>query len=56
MNGLESLSSLFNNKIFRIPDYQRGYAWGDKQLDDFWEDLVTLPFDRFHYTGMLSLK
>lgn len=27
MNDLESLSSLFNNKIFRIPNYQRGYAW-----------------------------
>lgn len=49
MNDLESLSSPFNNKIFRIPDYQRGYAWERKQLDDFWEDLITLPNDRFHY-------
>lgn len=49
MNDLESLSSLFNNKIFRIPNYQRGYAWERKKLDDFWEDLITLPNDRFHY-------
>ena len=56
MNDLISLSKLFNNKIFRIPDYQRGYAWGKSQLDDFWEDLINLPVDRNHYTGMLSLK
>lgn len=49
MNDLESLSSPFNNKIFRIPDYQRRYAWERKQLEDFWEDLITLPNDRFHY-------
>ena len=56
MNDLISLSKLFNNKIFRIPDYQRGYAWGKSQLDDFWDDLINLPVDRNHYTGMLSLK
>lgn len=53
---LLSLSELFVNKIFRIPDYQRGYAWGDDQLDDFWEDLTNLTDNRYHYTGMLSLK
>lgn len=53
---LISLSNLFNKKIFRIPDYQRGYAWGKKQLDDFWEDINTLPANKYHYTGMLSLK
>ena len=56
MHELESLSGIFENKIFRIPDYQRGYAWTTKQLTDFWEDLVNLPADRFHYTGLLSLK
>ena len=24
-NSMTSLSSLFNNAIFRIPDYQKGY-------------------------------
>lgn len=56
MNDLVSLSKLFDRKIFRIPDYQRGYAWGDSQLDDFWDDLINLGEDRNHYTGMLSLK
>lgn len=53
---LYSLSSKFNNAIFRIPDYQRGYAWRESQLVDFWEDLVNLNKEHYHYTGMLSLK
>lgn len=56
MNELESLKSIFKDRIFKIPDYQRGYAWTTRQLKDFWEDLVNLPADRFHYTGLLSLK
>lgn len=56
MNELESLKNIFKDRIFKIPDYQRGYAWTTRQLKDFWEDLVNLPSDRFHYTGLLSLK
>ena len=56
MNDLISLSKLFDKRIFRIPDYQRGYAWGEAQLIDFWDDLLNLTEDRYHYTGMLSLK
>jgi len=56
VNSLKSLSELFDKKIFRIPDYQRGYAWGHRQLEDFWEDIENLTPDRNHYIGMLSLK
>lgn len=56
MNELISLSTLFNQAIFRIPDYQRGYAWKEPQLVDFWDDLYNLNGNRYHYTGMLSLK
>ena len=56
MNNLISLSKLFDKRIFRIPDYQRGYAWQHPQLSDFWEDLWNLSEDRYHYTGTLSLK
>ena len=55
-NELQSLSVLFQNRLFRIPDYQRGYAWKHEQLVDFWEDLLNLHEDRYHYTGLLSLK
>lgn len=56
MNELQSLSQIFQQKIFRIPDYQRGYAWLETQLRDFWEDLINLHPDRNHYTGLLSMK
>lgn len=56
MNELQSVSQIFQNKIFRIPDYQRGYAWRKEQLIDFWDDLMNLQIDRYHYTGLLSLK
>lgn len=56
MNELKTLNVLFDRKIFRIPDYQRGYAWGETQLIDFWEDLTNLQDGHNHYTGMISLK
>src|SRR5258707_470769 len=56
MEEPKSLDSLFKEKIFRIPDYQRGYAWQPEQLKDFWEDLVNLSEKRSHYTGVLTLK
>ncbi len=56
-NQLESLNDIFTQRLFRIPDYQRGYAWeAKKQLKDFWEDIVNLPWGRSHYTGLLSIK
>ena len=56
MSDLQSLSELYQNKLFRIPDYQRGYAWKQEQLVDFWDDILNLQEDRYHYTGLLSLK
>ena len=56
MNDLLSLQKIFNESIFRIPDYQRGYSWSNQQLEEFWSDLTSLlPFQE-HYTGMISLK
>src|SRR5664280_1998146 len=56
MEEPKSLDSLFKEKIFRIPDYQRGYAWGPDQLKAFWEDLVNLPRGRSHYMDVLTLN
>lgn len=55
MDEPKSLDSIFKEEMFRVPDYQRGYAW-QEQLTDFWEDLVNLPKGRSHYTGVLTLK
>ena len=56
MNEPKPLDSLFKEKLFRIPDYQRGYAWGGQQWDAFWDDLINLPIGRSHYTGVLTLN
>ena len=53
---LQSLSEIFNNKIFRIPDFQRGYSWEERQLDDFWEDIQNLSPDKIHYIGLLTVE
>jgi len=53
---LYSVSKIFTERILRIPDYQRGYAWREKQLKDFWSDLAQLEEERNHYTGVLTLE
>ena len=35
-----TLPSLFANKCFRIPNYQRGYAWGEPQLKILCSDSI----------------
>jgi hypothetical protein len=53
---LKSLSKIFSECIFRIPDYQRGYSWEQKHLKDFWNDIEQLPEGKNHYTGVLTLE
>ena len=55
-NQLLTLSKIFTERLFRIPDYQRGYAWTDKQLKDFWSDIQQLEPNNNHYTGVLTLE
>ena len=56
MAELKSLDGLYKEKLFRIPDYQRGYAWGEDQYKHFWEDLINLREGRSHYAGVLTLE
>lgn len=53
---IQSLNDIFEHRILRIPDYQRGYAWSSQQLDDFWEDIIQLDPSRVHYTGVVTLE
>jgi uncharacterized protein with ParB-like and HNH nuclease domain len=55
-NQLLTLSKIFTERLFRIPDYQRGYAWTEKQLKDFWNDIQQLGPNNNHYTGVLTLE
>lgn len=56
MEQLMSISKIFSEKIFRIPDYQRGYAWTIKEIEDFWGDLCRLEDNKNHYVGVLTLE
>ena len=53
---LQSLSDIFEKRILRIPDYQRGYSWLEHQYSDFWEDILHLNVERVHYTGVITLE
>lgn len=55
MNETVPLQQLFNNRIFRVPDYQRGYAWEQQQVGEFLDDLALLGATRRHYTGTIVL-
>lgn len=68
---LQSIHEIFQNRILRIPSYQRGYSWANNklpdlskdepdknikgQLMDLWNDIVNIPENRWHYTGLLTL-
>ncbi|MGL4983067.1 MAG: DUF262 domain-containing protein [Treponemataceae bacterium] len=53
----KTLSNIFEGKIFQIPDYQRGYAWEQKQWKDFIQDIDALIEDEIisHYTGTIVI-
>lgn len=53
----KTLSNLLEGKLFKIPDYQRGYAWEEKHLKDFTQDIDALIDDKIisHYTGTIVI-
>ncbi|WP_417667522.1 DUF262 domain-containing protein [Pseudidiomarina sp.] len=53
---LYSVSKIFTERLLRIPDYQRGYAWTKKQLKYFWSDIQQLEKGHNHYVGVLTLE
>lgn len=54
---LKSFDELFSkDDLFRIPNYQRGFAWQATQVNDFWTDLINLHPDKTHYTGMITIQ
>ena len=54
-NTVRTVQEVFREFVLSIPDYQRGYAWESKQIDDFLEDLDLLSEGKAHYTGTLIL-
>ncbi len=55
--GTWMLNDIVSEGIFRVPDYQRGYAWKQRQLDEFWEDVnAVVQSGRCHYTGTITVE
>ena len=56
-NGQKTISELFDGrKIFNIPKYQRAYAWEEKQLQDFVEDIENQNPDKDYFFGTILLQ
>ncbi len=55
---LLNLDGVIEKGVFEIPSYQRGYAWQERQLKDFWNDLehVSKLGNQFHYMHSLTLR
>lgn len=53
---LLTIKDIFNNRLFNIPDYQRGYSWETPQLEDLINDIEQVSCkDYVHYTGTIVL-
>lgn len=55
MENLYTVGKVFSDRVFCIPDYQRGYAWEEQQCQDFVEDLELLGTHKEHFLGLLIL-
>ncbi|MEK6708293.1 MAG: DUF262 domain-containing protein [Pseudomonadota bacterium] len=42
---LLTLPHIFNGRLFTIPDYQRSYAWDEKQVEELLKDIDHLMND-----------
>lgn len=54
---LLTLPEIFDERLFKVPDYQRGFAWTEDQVTDLLKDLEHMrdgqDSEARHYTGTL---
>ena len=52
------LELIGNGKTYRVPAYQRDYAWTEEKWEDFWNDVLDLRqrSDGRHYMGALVVQ
>ncbi len=56
-DGRKTIQGLFDGrKIFNIPKYQRAYAWEEKQLKDFVEDIENQNPNKSYFFGTILLQ
>ncbi len=55
--GNWSLSEIVDGRYFQVPDYQRGYAWTARQLEEFWGDFSAVrKSGERHYVGAITVE
>jgi len=55
--GKQSIKSIFiEERYFEIPNYQRSYAWKEKQLKDFLDDFSHIENYQKYYYGTILLQ
>lgn len=55
-NSKASLSDLFNNRIYVVPNYQRGYSWTPSNVEDLLKDVENaINLGVPHYMGTVAL-
>lgn len=47
----KTLRSVLDEGLFTIPNYQRGYSWKEKHLEDLWKDINRLYKRIYHKEG-----
>ena len=54
---LITVQAFFQQGMFNVPNYQRGYAWQHQQVKEFLDDLKEAKDDnvREHYTGTITI-
>ncbi|MCL2814118.1 MAG: DUF262 domain-containing HNH endonuclease family protein [Oscillospiraceae bacterium] len=55
--GKSNIKSLFiEDRYFEVPNYQRSYAWGEKQLKDFIDDFSHIENYQNYYYGTILFQ
>ena len=53
---LLSFEEIVKDLFFKIPDYQRGYSWEEKQIEDLIKDIFQVADkDHMHFTGTIVI-
>ncbi len=53
----QTFQELLSNGVqYKVPRFQRDYAWDQEQWEDLWADIETLDEEQHHYMGYIVLQ
>ena len=53
----QTFAELLNNGVkYKVPRFQRDYSWERGQLEDLWNDMLSLEQEGSHYMGYIVLQ